>query len=247
MPRRLRTSFLCVSVLVLGISLDHSRRLSAAKGLDCSDTTTRHIWHCVVLTVWLKVSSCLPGTQAATLNIIWAYRNSLLIPCHKAYVASMWHNKIYVDHCAMEGLSSLGNIRHSSRCTHSCYQISWSWQCPEIGRWFLFLPCPIFFLHGQPGRPATPLFYWYHIHSFSHGPSWHSVASYHDQRTRLCLLGCVCRFPVGSTVPHSFASGKKASQVLGQDTSLPSTCEVEGLTKGHFIYPWHSLTHLFCI
>jgi len=59
----------------------------------------------------LKVASCPSGTQGASLDIILAYRNSPLLPRHKAYVASKWRNKIYVDHCAMEGLSSSGNIQ----------------------------------------------------------------------------------------------------------------------------------------
>src|SRR5882672_3895252 len=58
-----------------------------------------------------KISTCPPGTEGATLDIIRAYRNSPLCPSHKAYVASMWHKKIYIDHCAMEGLSSSGNIQ----------------------------------------------------------------------------------------------------------------------------------------
>src|SRR5882724_11858385 len=49
--------------------------------------------------------------QGAMLNIVHAYRNSLLAPQHKAYIASMWHGNIYVDHCAIEGLSSSGNIQ----------------------------------------------------------------------------------------------------------------------------------------
>ena len=66
---------------------------------------------CIVLTHRLKVASCPSGTQGASLDIVWAYRSSPLPPRHKAYVASKWRNKIYVDHCAMEGLSSSGNIQ----------------------------------------------------------------------------------------------------------------------------------------
>ena len=69
--------------------------------------------HIVVLTdhLIMKVSSCPPGTQGATLDIVCMYRNSLLALRHKAYVASMWRDNIYIDHCAMEGFSSLGNIQ----------------------------------------------------------------------------------------------------------------------------------------
>src|SRR5882672_1172846 len=43
--------------------------------------------------------------------MIRAYHNSPLAPSHKPYVASMWRGGIYIDHCAMEGLSSAGNIQ----------------------------------------------------------------------------------------------------------------------------------------
>jgi len=42
-----------------------------------------------------------------------AYQISPLFPAHKSYVASMWHNQIYVDHCAMEGFLTAGNIQGS--------------------------------------------------------------------------------------------------------------------------------------
>src|SRR5882724_9572991 len=58
-----------------------------------------------------KVASCPPGSQAASLDMIRAYRNSPLAPAHKPHVASMWHGSIYIDHCAMEGLSTAGNIQ----------------------------------------------------------------------------------------------------------------------------------------
>src|SRR5882724_5068962 len=58
-----------------------------------------------------KVASCPPGSQAAILDMICTYRNSPLSPTHKSHVASMWRGSIYIDHCAMEGLSTAGNIQ----------------------------------------------------------------------------------------------------------------------------------------
>jgi len=49
--------------------------------------------------------------QGASLDIMHAYRNSALLPSHEPCMASMWKDLIYVDHCAMEGLSSVGNIQ----------------------------------------------------------------------------------------------------------------------------------------
>src|SRR5882724_3562999 len=53
-----------------------------------------------------------------------AYRNSQLLPAHKAYVVSMWWGLIYVNHCTMEGLSSAGNIQGTVLCHHSPRWIS---------------------------------------------------------------------------------------------------------------------------
>jgi len=36
---------------------------------------------------------------------------STLYPQHKAYMASMWCDKVYIDHCTMEGLSLSRNIQ----------------------------------------------------------------------------------------------------------------------------------------
>src|SRR5882724_10657675 len=58
-----------------------------------------------------KVATCPPGSQGACLDIISAYRNSPLLLAHKAYIASMWQGQIYIDHCAMEGLSTAVNIQ----------------------------------------------------------------------------------------------------------------------------------------
>ena len=58
-----------------------------------------------------KITTCLPGTQGTSLDIVRAYRNSALLPRHKPYMASMWKDGIYIDHCAMEGLLSAGNIQ----------------------------------------------------------------------------------------------------------------------------------------
>src|SRR5882672_10215284 len=62
---------------------------------------------------YVKVATCPPGAQGACLDIVSAYRNSQLLPAHKPYVVSMWHNSIYIDHCTMEGLSSACNIQGS--------------------------------------------------------------------------------------------------------------------------------------
>jgi len=82
----------------------------------------------------LKISKCPAGTQGTTLDIIQAYRNSPLCPSHKAYVASMWQERIYIDHCAMEGLSSSRNIQGVlADALVAILKHHWSQQCIEKG------------------------------------------------------------------------------------------------------------------
>jgi len=49
--------------------------------------------------------------EGETLDIVCAYRNPPLSLHHKAYVASKWCDRVYIYQCAMEGLSSSGNIQ----------------------------------------------------------------------------------------------------------------------------------------
>jgi len=43
--------------------------------------------------------------------MVQAYRNSPIIPEHKKYLAVCWQDEIYVQHNAVEGLSSAGGIQ----------------------------------------------------------------------------------------------------------------------------------------
>ena len=43
--------------------------------------------------------------------MVQAYRNSPIIPMHKRYLAVSWQDNIYVQHNAIEGLSSAGGIQ----------------------------------------------------------------------------------------------------------------------------------------
>ena len=57
------------------------------------------------------VTSCPAGIQAASLDIQNAYCNSPIALHHKAYIAVMWLGEIYVKHCTVFGLASLGGIQ----------------------------------------------------------------------------------------------------------------------------------------
>jgi len=51
------------------------------------------------------------GTQVASLDIKWAYHNSPIAPKHKPYLAVSWNDGIYVGHCVVEGLVTVGGIQ----------------------------------------------------------------------------------------------------------------------------------------
>jgi len=67
--------------------------------------------HCCLTSPPTQITSCPPRTQAATLDMIQAYRNSLVIPAHKKYLVVCWHNSIYVQHNTIKGLSSASGIQ----------------------------------------------------------------------------------------------------------------------------------------
>lgn len=78
--------------------------------------------HSVLLASWhgwklgsdsghFQVIKAPPGTEAAALDWIKAYRCSPIIFEHKKYIACMWKGLIYPNHCAPFGLTTSGSIQ----------------------------------------------------------------------------------------------------------------------------------------
>ena len=85
-----------------------------------SGLSSWHSFHCLIslyvlllcLTLSLvKLVSCPPGTEATSLDIAKAYRNSPICPTHKKYLCVFWRGSIYVQHVAIEGLATMGWIQ----------------------------------------------------------------------------------------------------------------------------------------
>jgi len=53
------------------------------------------------------------GTQAASLDIAKAYRNSPITPTNKKYLCVYWKDSVYIQHIAIEGLATAGGIQGS--------------------------------------------------------------------------------------------------------------------------------------
>ncbi len=62
----------------------------------------------VLLSAFPQFTSCPAGTQAASLDIAKAYRNSPIAPTHKHYIPVMWKGSIYVQHVTIKGLVTAG-------------------------------------------------------------------------------------------------------------------------------------------
>ena len=60
-----------------------------------------------------QVSSCPVGTQAALLDITKAYRNSPITPAHKKYLCVYWKDSVYIQHIAIEGLTTLEGYKEA--------------------------------------------------------------------------------------------------------------------------------------
>ncbi len=52
-----------------------------------------------------------PGTQAAALDWVKAYRCSPILAEHKRYIATFWRDLIWGNHCTPFGLCTAGNIQ----------------------------------------------------------------------------------------------------------------------------------------
>ena len=68
-----------------------------------------------------------------TLDMIQAYRNSPIIPTHKMYLAICWHDDIYVQHNAIEGLSSAGSILGT--LADACIEILCAHKIQHVCKW----------------------------------------------------------------------------------------------------------------
>ena len=71
--------------------------------------------------------------EAATLDMVQAYRNSPIIPEHKKYLAVCWRDEIYVQHNAVEGLSSAGGIQGTPADT--CIEILHANDISPVFKW----------------------------------------------------------------------------------------------------------------
>lgn len=68
---------------------------------------------CVIF-FYVQVASAPPGTQAACLDIVKAYRNSPIITAHKCYLPIHWRGGIFPDHVAPYGLTTAGGVQGTS-------------------------------------------------------------------------------------------------------------------------------------
>jgi len=65
----------------------------------------------LVIDIFPKLATCPSNMEAASLDIAKAYRNSPIIPAHKKYLCVYWKEFVYVQHVAIEGLSTAGGIQ----------------------------------------------------------------------------------------------------------------------------------------
>ena len=127
-----------------------------------------------------QVSVCPDGTEAASLNIAKAYRNSPIIPGHKRYLGVMWHQSIYVQHVAIEGLATAGGIQ--GNVADACVALL-NWHGIKlVVKWvddFVFFCTPVI---ASPGHPVSlPHMYPYDLNRILAlttllGIPWHPIS-----------------------------------------------------------------------
>ena len=138
---------------------------------------------------------CPPGSQGACLDIYSTYWNFPLLLAHKAYIASMWCKQIYIDHCAMEGLSSASNIQGSP--ADALITIFKSKSIDEVMKWaddFVFFCTQIDDqIHPLPSRHTNMAMII--INTINNRTAGCSLASHWLQKAGLCPLSACQGFP----------------------------------------------------
>ena len=122
----------------------------------------------------LKLASCPEGTEATTLDIAKAYRNSPIAPAHKPYLPIMWDTKIYVQHVAIEGLATAGGIQRS--VADACIELLKHEGIHPVMKWvdnFVFFRSPTI----PTSDPPTFAYDLHSIQSFTSplGIPWHPI------------------------------------------------------------------------
>ena len=129
-----------------------------------------------LLRLLLQLATCPIGTQAASLDIAKAYRNSPIIPDHKRYLAILWRGHVYIQHVAIEGLATAGGIQGT--VADVCIQILAHHGIHPVIEWVVNF---VFF--REPSISAQPL-----PHAFPYdltdvfsvtkplGIPWHSIS-----------------------------------------------------------------------
>jgi len=113
-----------------------------------------------------QIASCPPGTQVVTLDMIQAYRISLIILTHKKYLVVCWCDSIYVQHNSIKNLSSAGGIQGTP--ADACIDILHANKIHPIFKWvddfvifhspsLLCLPDAVFYVTDPLGIPWHPV------------------------------------------------------------------------------------------
>ena len=161
----------------------------------------------------------------------------------------MWCDKIFIDHCAMEGLSSSSNIQGAPVDGCPCFhtQTPQHQYCIEMGWWYLFLSCPHSIYFELQKKQPTPIFYIYHINPFGHGPSQCAMASGQYQGPRFSLDCLIHGFLMGPSWMHGISAHQEVAEISGQGPGVPVQGHGLGFMQGGYGYPWHAETHYVCI
>ncbi len=153
-----------------------------------------------------QLASCPEGTQAASLDIAKAYRNSPIAPIHKCYLPVMWKNSIYVQHVAIEGLVMVGGIQGS--IADACIELLKSAGIHPVMKW---VDDFIFFRSPQPSTFAEG----FHTPSFAY-----DLSSILDFTAPLPALLHLCQVHLGYSQPNCLHISRKEEPSILKTSSL---------------------------
>ena len=174
-----------------------------------------------------QIASCPVGTEAAALDIAKAYRNSPILPKHKHYLLILWHDRVFIQHIAIEGLATAGGIQGT--VANACLQILAHHNIKPVVKWvddFIFFREPALSPSSRP-NPNHPSPVQYNLSDVFMitnplGIPWHHISKKgQDFAPHFCYIGFHWDIAAKSvSVPEDkrFQALQKLTSVINADS-----------------------------
>ena len=177
-----------------------------------------------------QISSCPDGTQAASLDILKAYRNSPIFPKHKCCLPIIWQDSVHVHHVAIDSLAMASGIQGS--LDDACGLILKHQGIGPAVKWvddFIFFRSPL-----SLQDTSFP----YDLSDILCITTQHLLASYNLERSRLWQPIHICQLQMGHPTSLGICFWWKARPRITKTWLDSWPCEHNLLAAGHHLNSW---------